>query len=251
MVCVTLPVRGFSFPLSLAPAPQQKALRVQLVSADKSAVSSPIVVGQGGQQLSLKIKNPGLRFDFLFISGLPKSVSLSAGFRAKDKWLVGKGDVETLQLLPPAGFEGGFVLEAQFAIDGQEAAKVLRIPVQIGQKTLAAVGNAGPDTRVETVAPPASMVSASEETEMLKKGGQLLQMGDVAKARLIYEDLAADGSARGAYALAQTFDPNFLKNVYIMGGLRPDVDKARYWYQKAMRLGNADAAVRLGALGGQ
>jgi TPR repeat protein len=47
--------------------------------------------------------------------------------------------------------------------------------------------------------------------------------------------------------MAQTFDPDFLKS-YFVQGLKPDLAKAEFWYNKAMQLGSAEAKQRLATL---
>jgi TPR repeat protein len=74
-----------------------------------------------------------------------------------------------------------------------------------------------------------------------------MQSGDIAAARLLFEELARKQSAKGARALAETYDPEVLKSVLI-AGLRPDIEKAKKWYQRAAELGDGEAAARVSAL---
>jgi TPR repeat protein len=48
--------------------------------------------------------------------------------------------------------------------------------------------------------------------------------------------------------MAQSYDPEALRKIYIQGGLQPDVERARNWYENAARLGSGDAQRALGAL---
>jgi TPR repeat protein len=75
------------------------------------------------------------------------------------------------------------------------------------------------------------------EQEMLSRAQRLLLSGDIAGARLIFEDLARRGSALGAFALAQSYDPGFLSKLFIPG-LEPDPAKAEEWYRKAIEFGS-------------
>jgi TPR repeat protein len=63
-------------------------------------------------------------------------------------------------------------------------------------------------------------------------------------ARAAYETAAQHGSALGAFGLAETYDPNVLARRRILG-LKPDPALARTWYEKAAKLGNAEASQRL------
>jgi TPR repeat protein len=102
-----------------------------------------------------------------------------------------------------------------------------------------------PSTQSETSALPP--IAPAEEEALLKKGALLLKNGDVSAARLNFENLALRGSSRGAFALAQSYDPSVLHSMDI-AGLRPDLTKAKEWYAKAAALGDQEAARRLSVL---
>lgn len=95
--------------------------------------------------------------------------------------------------------------------------------------------------------PPLQM-SLEEEKGMLAKAQGILDNGDIASARLIYEHLARKGSIKATFALAQTYDPEFFSQLNVIG-LRPDPETAKKWYAKAASMGNAEANARLSALG--
>jgi hypothetical protein len=92
-----------------------------------------------------------------------------------------------------------------------------------------------------------SAISAALEEALLKKGAMLLRNGDLSAARLNFETLALRGSAKGAYALGQTFDPVILAPLPV-AGLKPNLEKAKEWYGRAARFGSKDAAQRLSEL---
>jgi TPR repeat protein len=83
---------------------------------------------------------------------------------------------------------------------------------------------------------------------MLERADSLFREGDVAAARLLYTRVARKGIAEGAYGMARTFDPAFLRRVPT-AGLQPDLAKAQDWYRKAEQLGSAPAKTRLSELG--
>jgi TPR repeat protein len=92
--------------------------------------------------------------------------------------------------------------------------------------------------------PPAPRVSDEIMAVLMKRGDQLLAIGDISAARLLYERAASDGSARAMTALGMTYDPNFLSRGNV-GGIRPDPAIAARWYAKAAALGDAEAASRI------
>jgi TPR repeat protein len=96
-------------------------------------------------------------------------------------------------------------------------------------------------------ASPAS-ISRDDESAGMQRAEQFLKNADIAGARLMFENLALRGSARAAFAMGQTYDPEFLKTMAV-NGLRPDVEQAKSWYRKALELGSPEASGRLSALG--
>lgn len=82
---------------------------------------------------------------------------------------------------------------------------------------------------------------------VLARGQALLQAGDIAGARLLFELAAEGGVAEGAYALGETFDPIQLSARGTVG-LTGDAARARFWYQYAAQRGVAAARERLAVL---
>ncbi len=84
-------------------------------------------------------------------------------------------------------------------------------------------------------------VSTSTEQMILRRGHRLMAQGHITGARLIFESLAEQKSALGAFALAQTYDPNFLKSRSIPGA-KPDKALAAKWYQYAAQLTSSESS---------
>ncbi len=200
------------------------------------------VVGPPGTPLPIRVKlgsssissDPDREDPAVMFSGLPEGFRLSAGTKKMRAWSVSIDKLNGLMLIPPPAYEGDFKILAMF-FDGKDIRDMRTIPVSIHRKPASA--------------PVVPALSPGEEDALLKRGNALLKNGDVSAARLNFETLAARGSAIGAFALAQSYDPEFLKTLPI-AGLRPDVAKAREWYRKAAELGSKEAAVRLSALSG-
>lgn len=79
-------------------------------------------------------------------------------------------------------------------------------------------------------------LAGPEEDQLLQRASALMKRGDVTGARLLFEHLALRGSALGAFALAQSFDPRHLNKIYVRG-LTGDQKQADYWYRRAAELG--------------
>ena len=85
------------------------------------------------------------------------------------------------------------------------------------------------------------------DDRLLVRGEELLRKGDVSGARLLLEKSLESGHARAAFLLAETFDPNVLSKLGVMG-IRGDAAKARDYYAQAQALGILQAGERLEAL---
>jgi hypothetical protein len=79
---------------------------------------------------------------------------------------------------------------------------------------------------------------------LLKRADALIASGDVAAARLVLLRAADAGDARAAMTLAGTYDPAILEKLDVHG-IVPNVAVARTWYEKAKKLGSAEAPQRL------
>ncbi len=223
------------------------------------------VIGISGQEIPLNIKIPenifsdndaSVEFTFLMFRGLPEGIKLSSGFQSGRVFIVSIKERSGLALIPPVDYSGQFPLQVLLYRGSGNSPMEHTISVSIA--------GAGDNTR-ETVQPsvtaslqPAdkqqqaeatAKLSADHEAEMMAQGQNHVQTGNIVFARLIFEDLAVQGSANGAFALAQTYDPQFLQNIQIVG-LEPDFDKAKEWYQKAAQLGSQLASERLAAIDG-
>lgn len=95
-------------------------------------------------------------------------------------------------------------------------------------------------------AKPAEQLSPDLVAALMKRGGQSLDLGDIAAARLLFQRAAESGNAAAATALGKTYDPNFSAP-----GGSPDPARAAEWYRKAISLGDARATDLLKKVGGR
>jgi hypothetical protein len=98
--------------------------------------------------------------------------------------------------------------------------------------------------------PPTHHLNSDEIANLLERGQGFLQSGDIAAARLFLRRAADSGHAQAAMALAATYDPIALKEFGVLG-ITPNVETARFWYEKASQLGSAEAIRRLQRLAQQ
>jgi hypothetical protein len=90
-------------------------------------------------------------------------------------------------------------------------------------------------------------VAKRDTASLIARGDTFLGTGDIASARLYYEQAADAGDARAAMFLGLTFDPNFLDRANARG-LHGDVTQAATWYRRARDLGEPEAVRLLGGL---
>ncbi|MBO0717737.1 MAG: hypothetical protein J2P55_10445 [Rhizobiales bacterium] len=97
------------------------------------------------------------------------------------------------------------------------------------------------------IAKPAMVLDQSEIETLIRRGKNLLNDGDFAAARVLFERAANAGSADAALALGSTYDPNVIKRLGAIM-VKADVEKARQWYQLAADRGSAAASLQLANL---
>jgi hypothetical protein len=102
-------------------------------------------------------------------------------------------------------------------------------------------------TAPPSVAKPEVVLDQNEIDTLIRRGKNLLNDGDFAAARVLFERAANAGSADAALALGSTYDPNVIKRLGAIM-VKPDIDKARKWYQLAADRGSAAASLQLANL---
>ncbi len=85
------------------------------------------------------------------------------------------------------------------------------------------------------------------EDRLTSRADELLRKGDVSGARLLLERALDNRNARAAFLMGETFDPNVLAELRVLG-MRGDASKAREFYAQALALGMAEARARMEAL---
>ena len=89
--------------------------------------------------------------------------------------------------------------------------------------------------------------SEDQARALFVQGEARLREGDVNGARMFFKKGAGAGDAQSAIAMGATYDPNLFSTLNVKG-MRPDVDMARQWYERAIALGSKDARDRLDTL---
>jgi hypothetical protein len=229
---------------------------VQIAADEPIAVQLPPVVGPAGSAIDLNIKAPMTGLRMLIFREIAPDITFSHGFRMGHSWIVAASDMEKLQIQVPAGHDGPIVLDAHFhRPQGAAAARGLMVVSVKKPATPQAASNQVIDTAFRQEqpvgkAPRPLSLSAREEEEELGRGRKLVTGGDIATARLIFQNLALRGSVPAARLLAETYDPQFLGRL-VVTGLQPDLETARKWYRIASDAGDSEALIRLNVLARQ
>lgn len=153
---------------------------------------------------------------------------------------------------PPVAETGRALLDVTAALPPRQPPSVViaALPDGIGPLPLGTA--AVPPVKAEPPAAaepggtaPAEPPKADER--LILRAEELFRKGDVSGARLLLERALDGGNARAAFLLAETFDPNVLSRLGVMG-IRGDPAKARELYGRARAMGMAQAGERMEAL---
>jgi TPR repeat protein len=230
----------------------------RLAQADTANAGAREIYGDSSGPIPLTIELPNVEsaeYKFLMISGMPDDFRMSSGFRTKNAWLVSIRDASKLRIVPSSGYSGQFLLHVLLVTEGNKSDEQI-IAVTIGPKGDENLKNVAPNvastaaTSPKAEAEPArarpakKQISEERENASMQRAAEFVDNADISAARLIYETLAMKGSASAAFAMGQTFDPEFLTGKRIEG-LKPDIERARSWYKKAIELGSPDAEAKL------
>lgn len=214
---------------------------------------------------------------FLRIRGLPSTATLSEGHAiAAGAWAIPLSGLPRLKIATPAGASGkADITISLVAIDGRILSEVkatlLITPAsaitpaasqaaggQAGANVAAlspagdALGSVPARLPLQPPVPPPPDIPAEDREQALiymDRGDESLANGNVTVARLFYEKAAELNWGPAALALAATYDPEELANLNVLGGVEPDPEEARKWYERARELGTAEAVERLQRLG--
>jgi hypothetical protein len=205
---------------------------------------------------------------FVRVRGLPTSVSLTEGHAiAPGSWAVPLIGLPGLKAIVPAGVSGRSEMVVQLiGVDGtmfseSRSALVVGPPTMVVPPPRAAA--VPPPKRAAAAPPPAPTVRPdrppsrgpqlppeikARAEKLVSQGQRHLDQGNIGAARLFFQRAAETGFALGAIRLAATFDPVELSRLNAQG-VRPDLDEARRWYERARELGAPEAEERLARLG--
>lgn len=228
------------------------------------------IKARSGEEVPVRISLPtaddfakigGKEGIFILIRNVPDTIQLSAGLTSGGIWAVTLRQAEDLRLRSNRDAVGTFYLDfdlvrlkkgilgskrvtVYLTAPQAENDAVTLLPPQINQTARSGI----PKELIEKTKPLPSAsppLSKAEEELLLNRAREIMLTGEIVGARILYEELAARGSRRGALALAQTYDP------VNESGATPDIQKALKWYERAGELGSEEAKQRGAELAAQ
>jgi hypothetical protein len=126
--------------------------------------------------------------------------------------------------------------------------------VRAVQTVAMAPGSASPlaastsPTEPTSVAPAMRRLDPDDIEALIRRGEAFILQGDFAAARLMLQRAAEAGDGRAAVMLGATYDPVVLRRVGVVG-FKPEPERAREWYERAVALGASEASDRIAELG--
>jgi TPR repeat protein len=233
-----------------------------LAETAASTITAPeqLQISAGAEQplpVSVVASDEVPKNSMLLISGLPSTTVLSAGrLFASGTWALRLSDLNGLKIETTAGASGQTRLSLSIVtLDGRALAErsvsLSILPQSTGAIPSAAAPSPGPTAPEQrSVTPTATAPAATPGSDqnpqvLMARGDANLAAGKIPVARLFYRRATEAGWAPGAMAMAQTYDPHELAKLGIVGGVQPDPDQAREWYERARTLGASDADGKL------
>jgi hypothetical protein len=170
----------------------------------------------------------------LIICGFVATSVFSVGRAVDDKtWAVPASRIADATIMPPHGFAG---------------------PMDLAVALINTDGSHGDRKTVHLQWLPQAKQAPAEARRdfanldsLLSYGVHLKSIGNLADARQVFSRVAQTGDPRGAFMLAETYDPISLAKHQLLPR-DSDLELARVWYRKASDLGSPDASGRLDRL---
>ena len=147
--------------------------------------------------------------------------------------------------------EGASIAETQITIISVPAPKekVANPSPLPASPTPSATSSTAATQYKEPSAPQVTPEIRAESLLLTEKGKESLRLGNVLIARQFFERAANKGLAEAALVLATTYDPRELHRTTAGADVVADTKLARKWYEKAIKLGSAEATARLSNIG--
>src|SRR5262249_18825931 len=193
----------------------------------------------------------GLNAEAIHVTGLTEGSRLSAGEKlGASGWQIPARDLAGVLVVPPSSFVGSMraVIELRSAGNVPVDTQIARYEWVAKLTELTdREATARPQPKAQDVSeliPPTGKLSPQRLAQLVKRGVELIRIGNFAAARLMLRPAAEAGNADAALLLGATYDPTAVSDLGARG-LAPDPNAARAWYQRAMESGSIEASGRI------
>jgi hypothetical protein len=230
------------------------AMSSGLAPAGTSRPITSILIGIQDRQALVNEPIPlgGMLFgageEAIHITGLTEGSRLSAGEKlGPSGWQIPPRDLAGVLVIPPASFVGTMRTVIQLRASGNVSVDTQAASYEWVAKLTDRTATARPQPKANDASPlipQAGKLDPQRLAQLVKRGVELLRIGDFAAARLVLRPAAEAGDAEAALLLGATFDPAAVSDLGALG-LAPDPNVARVWYQRAMEAGSAEASRRI------
>jgi hypothetical protein len=190
----------------------------------------------------------GLGEEAVHVTGLNDGSRMSAGEKiGPSDWRIPARDLAGVLVVPPASFVGTMrtVIQLRAAgnvpVDTQTAR--YEWVARLTDRDAAARPQAKAKDATPTI-PSTGKLDAQRSSQFVRRGIDLMRIGDFAAARLVLRPAAESGDQEAALLLGATYDPAAISDLGALG-LAPDPNAARAWYQRALDSGSTEAARRI------
>lgn len=197
----------------------------------------------------------------VLLDGLAQGTTLSAGLSMRpSSWQLPPDKLAGLYLYAPKDFVG--VMNTTVKLLGpnnrlldsrdMQLKWISKPSPQAPEPIVASAGNQAPTGvhigAVPSDAPAIKPIDPGEAAMLMQRGRDFLASGDISAARVAFRRVADAGMPDAALALANTYDPAYLAAHNVIGALG-DIAMARRLYQRASKLGSAEAGQILARMG--
>jgi hypothetical protein len=190
----------------------------------------------------------GLGEEVVHVTGLNDGSRMSAGEKiGPSDWRIPARDLAGVLVVPPASFVGTMRTVIQLRAAGNVAVDTQTAHYEWVARLTDRDAAARPQAKAKDATPaipPTGKLDPQRSSQLVKRGIDLMRIGDFAAARLVLRPAAESGDQEAALLLGATYDPAAISDLGALG-LVPDPNAARAWYQRALDSGSTEAARRI------
>ena len=192
---------------------------------------------------------------YVRLDNVPAGARLSVGRRIAERaWIVPETQADQILMIVTLN---AIAKTATYEIAAQHvgadkltplgALQELRVEVSAASQQVAESAPSA-DQGATAVNDPPRPLATSEVRRLIMRGNQLMRDGKVAEAREAFAEATLANVPEADLAMGQAYDAFYISKV--QSNAKPNIKRARFWYQKAAEKGSETAMRKLERLGG-